>query len=155
MGIKKLKLLHMNWGNKLILVFIVFGGMISYMVYRCMQTPVNLVSEQYYKDELAYQQVIDGTKQANALSGKVGLAMVPAGIRVDLPQEMRGKPVKGMIFFYCPSDVASDRRIPLGMGTTGEQEIVKGMVPIGHYTVKVSWETGGVHYFMEQPFVIQ
>ena len=145
----------MNWGNKLILVFIVFGGMISYMVYRCMQTPVNLVSEQYYKDELAYQQVIDGTKLANALSGKVELALVPAGIRVGLPQEMRGRPVKGMIFFYCPSDVTRDRRIPLGMGTTGEQEIGKGVVSSGHYMVKVSWETGGVNYFMEQPFVIQ
>ena len=42
---------------------------------RCMQTPVDLVSEHYYKDELAYQQVIDGTRKANALSGKVGLTL--------------------------------------------------------------------------------
>jgi hypothetical protein len=132
-----------------------FGGMISFMVIRCMNTPVNLVSEQYYKDELAYQQVIDGTKQANALLGRVQLATVPAGIRIDLPREMRGKTVKGTIFFYCPSDVVSDRRIPLVMNTTGEQEIAKGTVPNGHYMVKVSWETGGVNYFMEQPFVIR
>jgi hypothetical protein len=129
--------------------------MISYMVYRCVQTPVNLVSEQYYKDELAYQQVIDGTKQANALVGKVQLSLMPDGIRIDLPQEMRGKPVKGTIFFYCPSDAASDRHFSLGMDTRGEQEIEKGMVPNGHYTVKVSWQNGGVNYFMEQPFVIQ
>ncbi len=125
------------------------------MVYRCVQTPVNLVSEQYYKDELAYQQVIDGTKQENALSGKLELATVPAGIRIDLPREMRGKMVKGTIFFYCPSDVVRDRRIPLGMDSTGEQQIGKGTVLSGHYTVKVSWETCGVNYFVEQPFVIQ
>ena len=155
MEIEKLKPLYMNWGNRLILVFIVFGGMISYMVYRCMNTPVNLVSDQYYKDELAYQQVIDGAKKANALLGKVQLALVPAGIRIDLPQEMRGKTVEGTIFFYCPSDAASDRHFSLGTDTTGEQEIAKGKVPSGHYTVKVSWATGGVNYFIEQPFVIQ
>ena len=144
----------MNWGNRLILVFILFGGMISYMVYRCMSTPVNLVSDRYYKDELAYQQVIDGTKQANALAGKVQLALAPAGIRIDLPREMRGKTVKGAIFFYCPSDASSDRHFLLGTDSTGEQQIGRGMIPNGHYTVKVSWETGGVNYFMEQPFVI-
>jgi hypothetical protein len=146
----------MNWGNKLILVFIVFGSMISYMVYRCMQTPVNLVSEQYYKDELAYQTVIDGTRQANALSGKLVLVQ-EAGetVRLTLPNDMRGKAAEGAIFFYCPSDVSRDRRIPLKVDAVGEQLIGKGIVPEGHYTVKVSWQAAGVNYFMEQPFVIQ
>ena len=145
----------MNWGNKLIVVFIIFGGMISYMVYRCMQTPVNLVSEQYYKDELAYQQVIDGTRQANALSGKVQLAMVDGAIRIDMPSEMRGRAVRGTIFFYCPSDISRDRRFPLQTDIAGGQALGKGWVPGGHYTVKISWQTGGVNYFMEQPLVIQ
>jgi hypothetical protein len=146
----------MNWGNKLIFVFVVFGSMISYMVYRCMRTPVNLVSEQYYKDELAYQTVIDGTRQANALSGKLMLEQ-GAGetVRLILPRDMRGKAVEGAIFFYCPSDVSRDRRISLKVDAVGEQVIGKGMVPDGHYTVKVSWQATGVHYFMEQPFVIQ
>jgi hypothetical protein len=146
----------MNWGNKLILVFIVFGGMISYMVYRCMETPVNLVSEQYYKDELAYQTVIDGTRQANGLSGKLVLAQ-EAGevVRLTLPDEMRGRAAEGGIFFYCPSDVSRDRRIPLKVNAVGEQVIGKGMVPGGHYTVKVSWQAAGVNYFVEQPFVMQ
>jgi hypothetical protein len=146
----------MNWGNKLIVVFIVFGGMISYMVYRCMQTPVNLVSEQYYKDELAYQTVIDGTRQANALSGKLVLAQeVGKSVRLELPADMRGRAVEGAIFFYCPSDVRRDRRIPLKVDAKGEQVIGNGMVPGGHYTVKVSWQVAGVNYFMEQPFVMQ
>lgn len=145
----------MNWGNRLILVFIVFGTMIGYMVYRCIETPVNLVSEQYYKDELAYQKVIDGTKQANALSGKLSLAQTAGAIRVMLPTDMRGKAIKGTIVFYCPSDVARDRHVPLQVDEEAAQEIRQGLVPHGHYTVKVSWESGGVNYFAEQPFIIQ
>lgn len=140
----------------MILVFIVFGGMISYMVYRCMQTPVNLVSEQYYKDELAYQTVIDGTRQANALSGKLVVAQdAGEAVRLTLPEDMRGKAVEGAIFFYCPSDLTRDRRIPLKVDAMGEQVIGKGMVPGGHYTVRVTWRATGVNYFIEQPFVLQ
>lgn len=145
----------MNWGNKILVVFIGFGSMISYMVYRCMETPVNLVSEQYYKDELAYQDVIDGTKQANALSSGVALAEAGGAVRVELPREMQGKTVTGTIFFYCPADVARDRRVSLQMNWAGVQEIARGVVPAGHYTVKVSWKTAGVHYYTQEPFVIQ
>ena len=145
----------MNWGNKILVVFIAFGSMISFMVYRCMKTPVNLVSEQYYKDELAYQQVIDGTRQANALSGQLVLALAGSVIHVHLPVEMRGKTIKGKIFFYCPADITRDRSIPLQMDAAGQQEIRQGVVSNGHYTVKVSWESGGLNYYMQQPFTIQ
>jgi DUF1365 family protein len=145
----------MNWGNKILVVFIAFGSMISYMVYRCMNTPVNLVSEQYYKDELAYQKVIDGSREANALSGKMSIAQAGGGIRLLLPAEMLGKAVSGTILFYCPSDVTRDRIVSLHIDGTRQQEIGHGAVPDGHYTVKVNWEAGGVHYFMEQPFIIQ
>jgi nitrogen fixation protein FixH len=129
--------------------------MISYMVYRCMKTPVNLVSEQYYKDELAYQDVIDGTKQANALSSRVELGEAGGAVRVRLPREMQGKAVTGTIFFYCPSDVARDRHVDLRMDGTGLQEIARGVVLNGHYTVKVSWKTAGVNYYTQEPFVVQ
>jgi hypothetical protein len=144
----------MNWGNKLLLVFVVFGGGISYMVFRCMQTPVNLVSEHYYKDELAYQQVIDGTRQANALSAKVGLTLTTGGIHIQLPPEMRDRQVRGNIEFYCPSDAARDRNLPLSIERGGHEDIpVADLLP-GHYTVKIAWTAAGIGYFSEQPFIV-
>jgi hypothetical protein len=144
----------MSWGNKILIVFIAFGSMISYMVYRCVITPVNLVSEQYYKDELAYQTVIDGAKQANALSGKLKLSQRPEGISMQLPVEMKGKTVRGTIFFYCPSDMGRDKTLALSTDELGRQQIAPGQVAQGHYTVKVIWSTGGINYFMEQPLII-
>lgn len=144
----------MNWGNKLLLVFVVFGCGISYMVYRCMQTPVDLVSEHYYKDELAYQRVIDGTRQANALSGKVGIRVIADGIRVQFPPEMDSRVVRGSIQLYCPSDASRDRTIPLTIEKGGRQDIAVAGLLSGHYTVKVSWTANGVGYFSEQPFIV-
>jgi len=144
----------MNWGNRLLLVFVVFGGGISYMVFRCMQTPVDLVSDHYYKDELAYQQVIDGTRQANALSGKVALSLTAGGIRIQLPPEMSNRMVRGSIQFYCPSDAVRDRSMPLSIESGGRVDIAVHNLLSGHYIVKVSWAAGGVGYFAEQPFLV-
>lgn len=144
----------MNWGNKLLLVFVVFGGGISYMVYRCMQTPVDLVSEHYYKDELAYQKVIDGTREANALSGKVGLTLTAEGIRIQLPPEMHDRQVRGTVEFYCPADAGRDRTLPLSIERGGRQDIALANLRSGHYTVKITWTAGGVGYFTEQPLTV-
>jgi hypothetical protein len=145
----------MNWGNKLLLVFAVFGGMISYMVYRCMQTPVNLVNKEYYKDELVYQQVIDGARKANALSGKVKLQQEAAAISLQFPVEMKSGEVRGTVLFYCPSDKAKDRQLPLILDAGARQEIGTSYFLPGHYNVKIRWENKGVAYFTEEPFTIQ
>ena len=51
----------MNWGHKLMIVFIAFAAMMSYLAYRAFKTEFELVDKDYYKNELKYQEVIDGT----------------------------------------------------------------------------------------------
>jgi len=144
----------MNWGNKLILVFLVFGAMISYMVYRCMKTPVDLVAKEYYRDELAYQQIIDGTNRANALKSSATLQQEGDGITLQLPAEMQHHAVTGNILFYCPSDLKKDRSLPLTVDAEGRQIIRGHDLQPGHYRVKIKWSSEGQHYFTEKPFVI-
>ncbi len=144
----------MNWGNKLLFVFVIFGGLISYMVVRCMQTPVNLVNKEYYRDELAYQQVIDGARKANALSSKVRLHQAGRDLYLQLPEEMKHTVVKGTILFYCPSDAGKDRRLMLQVDSTARQVISSLGFLSGQYRVKVQWESEGAQYFTELPFTI-
>ena len=144
----------MNWGNKLILVFLVFGAMISFMVYRCMKTPVDLVAKEYYRDELAYQQVIDGIKRADALNSSASLQQEAGGIVLQLPAEMQHHAITGSILFYCPSDVKKDRSLPLTVDTDGRQFISGHTLQPGHYRVKIEWDSKDLHYFTEKPLVI-
>lgn len=129
--------------------------MISYMVYRCMQTPVNLVSSNYYKDELAYQEVIDGTRAANRLSTRPVLTETSGDMFLTMPAEMRGRSLDGVVVFYCPSDMTRDRRVPLRPDADGRQRIEGRLVPPGNYTVKVSWRVGATLYYAEQPLQIR
>jgi hypothetical protein len=144
----------MNWGYKLLLVFAAFGGMISYMVYRCVQTPVNLVSAEYYRDELVYQDVIDGRKKADALSGKVELKQEGSYISIRFPQEIRGSKSDGTIRFYCPSDATKDWKVALSLNPDGTQLVSTKTISPGHYVVKISWETNHSRFYTEEPFIV-
>jgi FixH. len=110
----------LNWGHKLVIVFILFGTMIGYLVYRSVTTSYDLVSKEYYKDELAYQQVIDGTKRAGELSSAVTVAQEDDDIVIRFPDEMKKGSIKGQAWFYYAPDAQRDRKLPLE--SVGETE---------------------------------
>ena len=90
----------MNWGNKLVLVFIVFAALIFTLVYKAVNTKFDLVSKDYYKDELRYQEKIDGIHKANTLSS-VAITQNNSTVTLALPKEMNGEIVAGEAWFYC------------------------------------------------------
>ena len=144
----------MNFGNKLLLVFAVFAGMMSYMTYRCFAVPVDLVSTEYYKDEISYQDVIDGTKNANALTGKTIVLESLPNITIQLPEEMKGHKVQGTILFYSPSQIENDRHFTLTTDNDAKQLIDVKNFKKGNYTVKIDWKENNNHYYAERPLTI-
>ncbi len=144
----------MNWGNKLILIFIAFGAMMSYLVYRCMKVPVNLVSKEYYREEIAYQEVIDSRKNTGMLSTALQLTEDKETIGLTLPAEMKHKKTAGKILLYYPANAKYDRQFSLQTDTAAFQSLSKETLIPGNYIVKISWQSDGTHYYSEQPFTI-
>lgn len=145
----------LNWGHKLILVFLVFGGLMSFLVYRSVKTNFELVSKEYYKDEIAYQQVIDGTRQAERLSSKLSLVQQNDSVSIRFPEEMRSGLVTGSAWFYYASDARRDRRLPIALDGSREQKISDSYFLPGNYTAKIWWQHGGKQYYTEQIMTIQ
>ena len=144
----------MNWGHKLVLVFVVFAGGISYLVYRSMHIDTELVNTEYYKDELRYQEVIDGTNRANALSSRIRISQQDAMIVVQLPSEMKNQKVSGSIWFYCAAEKKKDRRMIIELNPDGLQQINKKIFLPGNYMVKFDWNSNNKHYHSEEPLTI-
>lgn len=144
-----------NWGHKLTLGFVAFAGMIVYMVIQSMNTRYDLVSKEYYKDELQYQQVIDGTSRANQLGSRAAITQADGQLIVQLPREMQQKLITGSLWLYSANDAQKDRKIVLQVNEQAMQTIdSRGMVP-GSYTAKISWQAGGESYYTEVPVTIQ
>ncbi len=146
--------MHLSWGTKLLIVFAVFAGNICYMVYQCVKTPVNLVTAEYYKDELVYQDIIDGTKMADALSKAVSLQKSNSTIILQLPHEMKNMQVNGTVLFYCPSNMLNDKKVNLSTNADGQQVINTQTLVHGKYVVKIEWNASNKHYYNEQPLTL-
>jgi len=144
----------MNWGNKLLITFCVFGTMIGYLVYRAVTTNFELVDKEYYKNELRYQQVIDASNRTAALSSSVLLNQTDHGIILQLPAEMKNKTINGELFFYCAYDSRNDRRLAINTGTEAIQVFDKSTIEPGRYTVKVTWSSEEINYYSEKSITI-
>ncbi len=144
----------MNWGRSLILVFIVFAAFMGYLVYRASGTHFDLVSKEYYKDELRYQDKIDGFRNAAAMDA-VQLRVDSTGIlQIRFPEQMKGKPVVGSLWLYCKTDAGKDLHIPLAEDTTGMRVINVSGKASGKYLAKLHWEVLRVPYEFEQEIII-
>jgi hypothetical protein len=140
----------MNWGNKLVVVFILFAILMATLVYKAVNTKFELVSKDYYKDELRYQDRIDGRNNA-ALIGKVAVTQDAEALTIDLPEEMKGVKVEGEAWFYCKTDAERDRKIALAVDTSGKQLILKKQLAKGTtYELKLNWQAGDQKYYTEQ-----
>ncbi len=144
----------MNWGNKILLTFIVFGAGMFYLVYRSLSTNYELVEKDYYKSELRYQQVIDGTNRVNQLNSTVKLEQTANGISLELPAEMKNKTISGDIWFYCSYNAKRDKRFPLDITPEGIQLFPSSAILPGSYTVKINWNNEGINYFSEKNLTV-
>ena len=144
----------MNWGNKLLITFGVFGIMICYLVYRAVTTNFELVDKEYYKNELRYQQIIDASNRSAALSSSALLKQTEQGIILELPAEMKNKTITGELFFYCAYDSRKDRRLVINTGTEATQVFENSAIEPGKYTVKINWSSGETNYYSEKSITI-
>jgi len=144
----------MNWGYKLMFTFIAFAIMMGYLVYRSFGTNFELVGKDYYKDELRYQQVIDGTDRANLLHTAVQLKQLSDKITLQMPEEMKNKNISGSVLFYCAYDSKKDKKFILNTDGSGVQVFNTSTITPGTYTVKVDWNNEGKNFYTEKNITV-
>lgn len=139
----------MNWGKGLILVFVAFAALMGTLIYMCMQTNFELVSKDYYTDELRYQDKIDGMNNANRISDVV-VTQDGDNINIQMPKELDGQLLKGEAWFYCSTKAANDRKLPLQVDDNGMFVVQKSLLAAAPYTVKLTWQVGEEKYHTEK-----
>lgn len=145
----------MNWGYKIILVFVIFATGILTLVIKSMRTRVDMVTGDYYAEELKYQQNIDAQKNAHRLTGPVTVAQTGDSIEIIFPQECIGRELNGEITFYRPSDSRRDFTVPAQPDAQGKVLVSRARLDRGNYRIKVQWESEGIPYFLEKQFFVQ
>ena len=143
----------MNWGYRLLIVFIAFGTMIGILVYKSVTMQYDLVSEDYYQQELKYQDKIDGVKNANAITG-ISVIQDNDAVTIMLPPEHRGSSITGEVWFYCTTDANKDRHFNLNVDNNGAYVISKEQLVKGNMQLKLTWKYGEKGYYTEKEIFI-
>ncbi len=108
----------MNWGKGIVIVIVAFIAFIMYFVIR-MNTDNkfdhDLVTEEYYKKELNYQQEIDASKNAKNLGEDISVVKTENGLTIYFPTSFHNEIIEGKVFLYRPSNKQLDFEIPISL----------------------------------------
>ena len=147
---KKKKKLH-PWPMALIIALAIFMGSIVYAVTIMVGKDVPLVAENYYEEELKYQDQID-IEQRTLASGRVPKLLPQEGGRSLVIQFSPNSKISmgaGKISFERPADPSLDFSVPVNPDGENKQFIDLGSAKAGLYLLRISWREDGLDYYHE------
>lgn len=143
-------MMKFNWGTGIFMVITLFIlAVVLFFIWSSNQD-INLVEENYYEKELAYQERIDRIKNTESLGEKIEVSLSQGSLRIDFPKSLGGKGVEGNVFFYRPSDPGKDFTLPLAINDSSYQIIEARQLDPGRYIIKIDWVADGIKYYYEQ-----
>ena len=147
--------MKMNWGAGLVVSFIVFAAAILAMVFVSMNKEVNLVSDDYYQQELRHQDQIESAQRSNLLAEQPSVGVSAAILTLKLPRVFSADNTSGTLTFYRPADRKKDFVVALRLDSGNTQVVPTGSMQKGLWRLKVRWSDQNQSYYHEEPIVIQ
>lgn len=138
----------MNIGHWIVLSFVLFASFIGVLVGVCMKEDISLVSDNYYQEELAYQQQIDRIQNTAELKAKPSIKIVEN--HLELRFEELSAVERGELKLFCPSNSKMDRKFRLSPSPEHILVFDLGTVQHGIYKAKMSWSMDGKDYYQEE-----
>ncbi len=136
----------MNWGYKILIVYIVFVAATLFLVFKASSQKDDLVTEDYYGQELKYQQRIDETERTNGLSAALQCEYKVGRLVVRFPKDFSGKTISGNVILYCPADEGKD----ISRDFTVKDNALEVNIPVnykGAFELHINWQSDGKQYY--------
>lgn len=146
--------MKINWGTGLAIAmgaFMIFILSFVYKTFTDRSYDHHLVSEEYYNDEINYQQEIDAVTNAKKLNEPIQLENTKKGILITFPSDVVTKKVIGTISFQRASDIKLDFNLPISL-TSNKLLIPKEKLAKGLYNVRIDWQVAAVKYLYKEKY---
>lgn len=147
--------MKISWGYRVMFLYVGFAGLIIYFVTRSMNEKVDLVTPDYYAQELKFQDKIESINRNNELSSALSIDYSDAGIVITYPTDLQNKTITGAINIFRPSDKSKDQSIEISPDKEMKQIINTTSLSKGMYRIKVDYEVEGAGYYSEKQIVIR
>ena len=114
----------------------------------------DLVNQNYYEQELKYQEHIDGAGRAQAAGATIVGDAANGKIVVAVPPVQLAQKFSGTVTFYRANDPKLDREFALEPGADGTQAFDAAKLAAGPWQVRAAWTANGQGYFLEEKIVV-
>jgi hypothetical protein len=139
----------MNWGIKILILYIGFMVMVLASTFFAMNQRVDLVTDNYYEKELKYQEQIDKSKRTKSLKEKTEIQLLDKQIKIKFPALPDKNSSKNSILLYRPSDPLKDLKVVVSTDSLGIQFVPSEKLTRGFWKIKLNWVTNETEYYDE------
>ena len=138
-----------NWGWKIALLYSGFVCFMLFLGYEASKQKVELVSNNYYDEELKYQDHIDKMALTDSLHASPEWQVKGNKIALLFPENNSDENIAGNIRFYCPSDEKSDFTVPFKANPQKQLSITSDKLHHGTYKMQIDWRQGKSDFYTE------
>ena len=139
--------IKINWGTGIVIAMVLFMVFILTFVYKSLTKEYTheLVSDDYYKDELLYQNDIDKLDNAKKLNSKITVSNSDKGLTIHFPSDIDYQDVKGDIYFQRMSNSKLDFHKNIEL-ISDKILIPDSLLVSGKWIIKIDWTYKGKEY---------
>ena len=140
--------MKIGWGWKIGLLYGGFVVMMVGLVVASSRQNVDLVSNDYYVDEIKYQGVLDASKNEAGLAGAITVHADSGKVVIEFPAEFDKSIIKGNVVFYAANNKDWDR--DMGISVNDNKMIVpRSGLQRALYQLKVTYSVDGKEYYYQ------
>lgn len=141
----------MNWGHGLMIFFGGFVLLMVSLVIICMkQDDIHLVTQNYYEEEIRYQQQLDKMENARGLDYQaIRYQSGDKTVDLNLPEG-----AEGTLHLFRPSDARLDQKFMVKMDKRNPFTVNLAHLQPGYWKLKLSWKEGDRAYYVEKQITI-
>lgn len=144
--------MKISWGTKIAVFYSSFVVFIIGMVIMAFNQNFDLVTEDYYAQEIKYQQKIDDTERTMNLDADLKIDISDHQLNIVLPNSAESI-TSGTINCFRPSDETKDFNVKIE-AQSNTQSIPLNQFIKGKYLLKIDWIAGGKSYYEERTIII-
>ena len=144
--------MKINWGTGIILAFIGFIAFIMYFIVTMLvddRFEHELVTEDYYADELQYQNDINKLENSKTLKNNISYQRTTDGLLIKFPKELDHTSIKGKMFLYRPSNKQLDFETEISLSNPHLLIPDKRLVD-GRWNITIDWQYNGNNYLFKE-----
>lgn len=138
-----------NWGTGITLTYMAFVALIMFMVVKSFQQKIDLVTPDYYSQEIAFQTKIDASEAYQQLNEKPSFIWSGSTLIITFPKQLSENMI-GKVSLYCPSNNQLDQNFKLNLNEKNSQKIDFGQLASNKYELQLSFKSNDKDYYFSE-----